>query len=121
MKAAIIALSITFYCLSTDIVLGQESTSKAESLKSLHENGWVWEARPIINDLSDDQGKIVYMITINQLGKIEDIKVIECTVSEKTEKVYREGTSKLIFRRVGTATETHELVTGTITYNIMNK
>ena len=121
MKATIIALSITFYFLSTGVVLGQESAPKADSLKSLQENGWVWEARPIINDLSDEHGKIVYKITINNMGRIQDIEVIECTVSAKTEKAYREGTSKLTFKRVGTAIEVPERTTGTITYNIINR
>ena len=121
MKSAIVALGISIYFLSTDIVLGQESILKTDSLRSLQENGWVWESKPIINDLSNDHGKIMYMITINQQGKIEDIKVIECTVSKKTEKVYREGTSKLTFKRLGNETEVPEKVTGTLTYNIIHR
>lgn len=65
---------------------------------SLDLAGWKWDKRPKVKDENEDEnGKIVYQITIDDQGEIINIKVIETTVSPAVEKLYRQEIEKLSF------------------------
>lgn len=120
MKFAILCFSVLLYVLSVGTTLGQETTAIPDSLKPLHQSGWAYEIKGPIGDHTPDEGKIVYRLTVNREGELVSLDLIESTVSEETELLYRKATSKITFRRVGDAVPA-ERSSGIITYVLRNR
>ncbi len=87
---------------------------------SLQMAGWVWDFKPNPNDKSDESGKIVYMITIDDEGYIQNIKLQSSTVSRSVERVYRQSVERLSFSKTGDY-KPRPTSTGTITFLIHAK
>ena len=67
---------------------------------SLDLAGWKWDKKPKVNDDNEDEnGKIIFEITIDDQGEIVVIKTIEKTVSPIVEKLYRAEVEKLSFTK----------------------
>lgn len=66
---------------------------------SLNMAGWIWDEIPTPDDTSDEEGKIVFDITIDDQGYIISIKTIETTVSAAVEKIYRSEVENLTFSK----------------------
>lgn len=67
---------------------------------SLDLAGWKWDKKPKVNDDNEDEnGKIVFEITIDDQGDIITIKTLEKTVSPAVEKLYRAEVEKLSFTK----------------------
>jgi hypothetical protein len=67
---------------------------------SLDLAGWKWVKKPKVKDDNEDEnGKIVFEITIDSEGEIISIKTIEKTVSPAVEKLYRAEVEKLSFQK----------------------
>ncbi len=65
----------------------------------LEMKGWTWDNIPKPNDSSDEVGKIVFKIIIDDFGEIINIKTLERTVSLKVEAIYREALEMITFSR----------------------
>ena len=64
---------------------------------SLDMSGWTWSAKPKVNDMSDEEGKIVLEIKVNEDGDVADVKTIESTVSPALAEVYKNEVRKINF------------------------
>jgi len=65
---------------------------------SLDLAGWKWDKKPKVQDDNEDEnGKIVYQITIDDQGDLINLKLLETTVSPAVEKIYRQEVEKLSF------------------------
>jgi periplasmic protein TonB len=61
--------------------------------------GWMWDATPQPQDDTDESGKIVFQITIDDLGEVIAVKTLEKTVSPLVENIYKEALTKLNFSK----------------------
>lgn len=95
-------------------VTGQEGAS-------LELSGWIWDFEPTPYDDSQETGKIVYKITIDDEGYIIESPIpIVSTVSPSVEKYYRQAVERLTFSKTSTY-KTAPTSTGTITFVIKSK
>ncbi len=66
---------------------------------SLELAGWMWDFTPKPNDTSNEGGRIVFEIKIDDQGEIISIKTLEKTVSPSVEKIYKAEVEKLTFSK----------------------
>tara|TARA_Y100001972_G_C7653949_1_gene329045 strand:+ start:203 stop:1036 length:834 start_codon:yes stop_codon:yes gene_type:complete len=87
---------------------------------SLQMAGWVWDQKPNPNDKSDETGKIVYKIKIDDEGYIIDIELQSSTVTPAIERLYRQSVERLSFSKTSEY-KPAPTSTGTITFLIQTK
>lgn len=87
---------------------------------SLQMAGWVWDAKPNPNDKSDETGRIVYKIKIDDEGYIIDIELQSSTVTPAIERLYRQSVERLSFSKTSEY-KPAPTSTGTITFLIQTK
>lgn len=88
---------------------------------SLDLAGWRWDKIPKVKDENeDDNGKIVFQITIDSEGEIINIKTLEKTVGPNVEKLYKEAVEKLSFSKTDNKIPA-STSTGKITFIIKSK
>lgn len=83
-------------------------------------SGWIWDFKPKPDDTSDQSGKIVYKITVDQDGYLVKIETVTSTVSPTVERKYRQAVEKLTFSKTADY-KTAPVSTGTITFIIKSK
>jgi len=66
---------------------------------SLEMAGWIWDFKPKPKDTSDESGRIVFEIKIDDQGEIISIRAIERTVSPSVEQIYKAEVEKLTFSK----------------------
>ncbi len=82
-------------------------------------SGWALAGRPSVTDDSDETGKIVFQIKVDESGDIISVRQLQSTVSPSVSEVYRRAVQRLRLRPKGGATPL--TATGTITFNIKAK
>lgn len=87
---------------------------------SLSLAGWMWDSQPNPKDESDETGKIIYEITVNNEGYINGIKLLESSVSPALERQYRLSIEQLSFSKTAQY-QPAPLSKGTITFIIKTK
>lgn len=85
---------------------------------SLDLAGWNWDYLPKPEDTSNESGRIVFQITIDDQGYIIGIKTIEKTVTPAVEKIYRDEVSRLTFSPTSGNAMPAPTSTGKITFII---
>jgi len=81
-------------------IYGNKGTETGSSEgASLALSGWMWDFKPIPNDTSEETGKIVYKITVDEEGYLSGIETITSTVSPSVQRKYREAVEKLTFSK----------------------
>ncbi|MFY0627371.1 MAG: hypothetical protein JXR07_13805 [Reichenbachiella sp.] len=88
---------------------------------SLDLSGWEWDFRPTPNDKSQESGKIVFQITVDDEGEIINVRTLEKTVSPLVEKSYRDAVMDLTFSPTADNRSTAPTSTGRITFIIQSK
>ena len=82
-------------------------------------SGWSLASRPNVNDDSDETGKIVFQLTVDDSGNIIAVKTRQTTVGASVVEVYRRAVQRLKLRpKSANAPPTS---TGTITFIITSK
>ncbi|MBC8152830.1 MAG: hypothetical protein H7Z72_07965 [Bacteroidetes bacterium] len=81
--------------------------------------GWSMSGRPNVNDDSDETGKIVFELTVNQSGDITNVRTKQTTVSPSVVDVYKKAVQRL--RLVPKSSVTPPTSKGTITFIIKSK
>jgi hypothetical protein len=85
---------------------------------SLDLAGWDFSSRPSINDrVSTRSGRIVFKITVDDLGKVTQAIPLEYNVSNEVLSYYRQVVSQLIFKK-SSGVSTANFSTGKITFVI---
>ena len=83
--------------------------------------GWIWDFEPNPNDTSNENGKIVFEIKIDDMGEIISVRTLERTVSPSVERVYRTEVESLTFSPISSNTTPAAVSTGKITFIIRSK
>lgn len=82
-------------------------------------SGWSLASRPNVNDDSDETGKIVFQLTVDDAGNIINVKTRQTTVGASVVEVYRRAVQRLKLRPK--SANTPPTSTGTITFIITSK
>ncbi len=90
----------------------QTNTNK-NSGAVLEMKGWEWDDKPEPNDETDEVGKIVFEIKIDNMGEIISIKTIERTVSIEVVRIYKESLENISFSKTKEYQESPNLKTST--------
>ena len=88
---------------------------------SLQMAGWNWDNIPRPNDTSNENGRIVFEVTIDDQGEIIGVKTIEKTVSPTVERQYRLAVEQLTFSTTSDNVRPAPTSTGRITFIIRAK
>jgi outer membrane biosynthesis protein TonB len=88
---------------------------------SLNMPGWRYDIRPKEDPYENESGKVVFRITIDANGDIENIQVIETNVSPQVVKWYRDQIYKTTFSRTSSKAAADQGATGTITFIIQSR
>lgn len=88
---------------------------------SLQLAGWIWDFLPEPDDQSQENGRIVFEIVIDEQGELIAVKTIEKTVSPQVEKIYKSEVEKLTFSTTSDNTIPAPRSTGTITFIIRSR
>lgn len=86
---------------------------------TLELKGWTWDVVPRPNDLTEECGKIVFEIKVDENGEIIAIKTIEKTVTPLVEKIYADALRILTFSKTGDSRST--MSTGKVTFVLVAK
>lgn len=98
-----------------------ESEKGTSQGSSLNLSGWDWDFKPTPNDTSEENGKIVFQITVDDEGEILKIITIEKTVSPVVEKIYKEAVMDLTFSKTADNRSAAISSVGKITFIIQSK
>ena len=80
--------------------------------------GWNWDELPRPDDRSQESGRIVFEIKVDDQGEIIAVRTIEKTVSPAVEKIYRNEVENLTFHKTAGNTRPAPVSTGRITFII---
>lgn len=80
-------------------------------------SGWKWDSPPRPNDPTQQSGKIVFEIKVDNNGEVISVRAIETTVSAEVVKIYQDEVAKLSFSRTSGG-KTAPQSKGTITFLI---
>ena len=82
--------------------------------------GWKWDIAPNPNDTTEEFGKIVFEIRVDESGEIISLQTVEKTVSPIAEKIYMESLRDLTFSKTS-AKPSVPVSVGKITFVIVPK
>lgn len=88
---------------------------------SLNMAGWVWDFKPDPDDNSDETGKIVFEIKIDDQGEIISVRTLQKTVNVAVENIYKREVERLTFSKTSDNRIPAPISTGTITFIIKAK
>ncbi len=80
--------------------------------------GWTWRTRPNPNDESQETGKIVFRIRIDDRGQVLRVILEESTVSAALVRVYQKEVEKVSFKPLGSNSRPAPFSEGKITFVI---
>jgi len=102
-------------------IYGSQGTNTGDSEgANLAMAGWIWDFQPKPDDTSDESGKIIYKITVDQDGYLVKIETVTSTVSPTVERTYRSAVEKLTFSKTADY-KTAPVSSGTITFIIKSR
>jgi hypothetical protein len=88
---------------------------------SLELVGWTWDAVPQPQDDTNEVGRLVFEITIDDSGEVIAIKTLEKTVSPLVEQLYKDEIAKLTFSKTSSKLAYAPTSTGKITFILQYK
>lgn len=88
---------------------------------SLDMAGWAWEEVPKPQDTSNESGRLVFEITVDDSGEVIGIKTLERGVSAAVEAIYKKEVAGLYFRRNPPNSPAPPRSTGKITFIIKSR
>jgi hypothetical protein len=92
---------------STGITAGDENLSIS---------GWTWDSEPVINDNSDESGRIVIGFRIDAQGTVIKVWKMENNLSPSVYKIYEDAVKVLTFSRKGDNTTPTAYADGKVTF-----
>lgn len=97
---------------------GKGNGGEGQGGVGLDMNGWRWLSPPKPQDNSNETGKIVFQIKVNEDGEIIDVVKIESSVSDAVVKKYKEAVERLEFEKIAGNNSIAPISKGTITFII---
>ncbi len=83
--------------------------------------GWIWDTAPQPEDDTEESGKIIFEIKIDDSGEIIAVRTLEKTVSPSVEKIYKEALTELTFSRTADHIAYAPLYVGRVTFILRTK
>ena len=83
--------------------------------------GWQWDFIPKPNDNTDEQGKIIFEIQIDEFGEVVGVNTLEKTVSPWVAEMYKDALEKLTFSKTNEKILYKPISTGKITFLIQSR
>ncbi|MHA7877865.1 MAG: hypothetical protein ACX93T_03005 [Bacteroidota bacterium] len=83
--------------------------------------GWIWDTVPQPKDHTEESGKIVFQIKIDEFGEVIAVKTLEKTVSPLLESIYRESLIGLTFSKTADNRVHAPISTGRVTFILQVK
>lgn len=87
---------------------------------SLDMAGWKWDRKPTVNDESEEEGKIVFQVKVDEEGGIISVTVLEKSVSPALVKRYQKEVEDLTFSKIR-GSNSSSGATGRITFIITSR
>ena len=84
---------------------------------TLNISGWKWDSPPRPDDPSEQRGKIIFEIIVDNNGEVSGVRTVQTTVSADIVEIYKDEVAKLTFSRTPGA-KTASQSKGTITFLI---
>lgn len=88
---------------------------------TLELTGWEWDMTPNPKDTTEEYGKIVFEIKVDENGEIISIQTIEKTVTPMVEKIYSDALRELTFSKTSTKQPYSSVSTGKVTFILVAK
>lgn len=88
---------------------------------SLELLGWIWDTTPQPQDHTDEIGKVVFQITIDEYGEVIAIKTLEKTISPLVENIYKDALTELTFSKTVDNIVYATTSTGKVTFMLQAK
>jgi len=85
---------------------------------ALELTGWTWNTKPNPDDVSNETGKIVFLIRIDDRGQVLRVTLLESTVSAALVRIYQKEVEKVSFKPLGSNTRPAPTSEGKITFVI---
>jgi clan AA aspartic protease (TIGR02281 family) len=99
----------------------QVTSNKQDDERSgLDISAWKLLGHPMVNDESDETGKIVFKITVDGEGEITRVQTLQTTVSPGVVEVYRKAVQRIRLQPSGKGVPP-PMATGTITFIITSR
>lgn len=83
--------------------------------------GWQWDYEPKPKDTSNDSGRLVFEIKVNDVGEVISVRTLERGVSPSVEQIYRKELERLTFHKTADNSRVAAVSTGKITFIIKSK
>lgn len=83
--------------------------------------GWNWIDPPAITDESNETGKIIFEIDIDEFGEVISVKTIYRSVTKMVVDHYRDAVEELTFEPTDSESDIQSITTGRITFIIRSK
>ena len=109
---------------SRAIYKGSKGDTNAQSSSggsSLNMSGWIWDFEPEPDDQSDESGKIIFKIIVDDEGEIIRVTTLEKTVSPIVEKKYKDAVMDLTFSKTAENRSSASTSSGIITFTIKSR
>jgi outer membrane biosynthesis protein TonB len=103
--------------VDADAMMGPQGGGSGSKLDL---SGWKWDSPPKPNDPTQQSGKIVFEIRVDNNGEVIAVRLTESTVSAEVVKIYQDEVAKLSFSRTSggkTAPQSKGTITFIITSN----
>jgi periplasmic protein TonB len=78
--------------------------------------GWMWDDKPDVKDKSDESGRVVIGIKVDNQGNIVKVWKIESSLSPSVYKAYEDEVSKLSFSKIGASNITAPFSEGKVVF-----
>ena len=99
--------------------LSKESSKHTGATLEL--DGWKWDKIPSLQDTTEECGKIVFAIKVDENGEIISIRTIEKTVSPLVEKIYSDALRELTFSKISENQSYVKISTGKVSFILVPK
>ncbi|MEO1300815.1 MAG: hypothetical protein AAFU83_00965 [Bacteroidota bacterium] len=83
--------------------------------------GWIWDQVPEPIDHTQETGKLIFEISVDDLGEVIAVKTLEKTVSPLAEQIYREALARLTFSKTSENNSATAVSKGKVTFLIRDK
>ncbi|WP_339044412.1 hypothetical protein [Cardinium endosymbiont of Tipula unca] len=98
-----------------------DHTPSKQAGATLELAGWKWDKVPNPEDTSEECGKIVFEIKVDENGEIISIQTIEKTVTPMVEKIYADALRGLTFSKTSEVQPYSTISTGKVSFILVAK
>ena len=83
-------------------------------------SGWTWDSRPIVNDQSNETGRLEFEIRVDRNGEVVSVRLLFRSVSPSVARLYEEALKEVSFRPTNDAPKP-SITVGRVIFNITSR